>query len=679
MTPPAQSRWFLSTAPATFGERVIAIAVVGISFLAFLITIPYVRVHLTPVPAFIPAYQAALFFVDLITAVLLLGQFARLRSRALLALASGYLFDAAMIVPHTLSFPGVFAPTGLLGSGAQTTAWLYVFWHGGFPLFVLAYAYFRNRPDDEPVTNDKPAMVAAVAGVAAVAAALTVLTTAGHHLLPQIIKDGDYAMLVSKGISPAVWFLTLFALLAVWRRATAVLDLWLMVVMAVWLLDIALAAILGSSRFDLGFYAGRMYGLIAASIVLIALLAEMVRLYGHLTDALRLSEERNAELVHSREALTRAQRMEAISQISAGMAHDFNNLLTVICGNLELIGKTPGDPERVERMAGNAMTAAKRGTRLTRQLLTFGGRETSRPGAFDANRLIREFEPVLQRAAEKMELLTGLSSSLHTIKVDPTQFETALLNLIGNARDAGGSRVIIETRNVTLDESPVGSTPNAAPGAYVVVTVRDTGPGMSTETAARAFEPFFTTKKTGGNSGLGLSQVYGFVRNAGGQVRLDSQPGRGTSVHMYFPKSDRQTPSMPRPEPPRASAAASSVGNETILVVEDDADVLEVTLARLVDLGYGVRHAANAHEAIVLLNGDGQISLLFSDIVLPGGMNGFELAAQAQRIRPGLKVLLTSGHAAASLSQDRGTGLDILEKPYLEEELASRLRQVIGA
>ena len=671
-------RWFLSTAPAKPVERAAAIAVITVSFLAFLVTIPYVRVPLARIPAFIPAYQSALFVVDLITAVLLFGQFARLRSRAILALGAGYLFDAAMIVPHTLSFPGVFAPGGLLGAGEQTTAWLYVFWHGGFPLFVLVYAYFRSHPSDIMSGDLKPALFAVIAAVAALVAALALLTTAGHDLLPRIMRGGDYALLVARGVSPAIWLLTLVALVAVWRRNQTVLDLWLMVVMAVWLLDIALAAILGSARFDLGFYAGRMYGLIAASIVLIALLIEMVRLYSHLTEALQVSEGRNAELIRTREAVARAQRMDAIGQITGGMAHDFNNLFTVICGNLELIGKASDNAERVERMARNAMTAGKRGARLTRQLLTFGGRQITRAATLDPNRLIHDFEPLLVRAAEGMEIMTWLSSSVHAVNVDAMQFETALLNLIGNARDATGGRgrAIIETRNVTFEASQLGSTSNATTGDYVLVTVRDTGPGMPAEVAARAFEPFFTTKETGKGPGLGLSQVYGFVRSAGGHVRLDSQPGRGTSVHMYFPKSDKVA--VPQPKSDSLPPAAS--GGETILVVEDDPDVRDVTLAALVDLGYRVQQAANAQEALDILRGNGPIDLLFSDIVMPGEMNGMALAGEARRIRSGLKVLLTSGDAGAILSHEAGldAGLDILEKPYHHEELAARLRRAIS-
>ena len=681
MDAPRQPRWFLSTAPATKAERIAAFAIIGIAVLAFVVTVPFARTPLARVPAFIPAYQSILFICDLITAVLLLGQLVRLRSRSLMALAAGYLFSATTILAHTLSFPGVFAPAGLIGGGDQTTAWLYVFWHGGFAGFVLVYVYFRQLRSDRIAGDVGAAIVMTLSAALALAAAAILLTTAGHDLLPRLIEGSDYSMAVAKGITPAIWLISFVALIALWRREQTVLDLWLMVVMVAWLLDIGLSAIVGSSRFDLGFYAGRTYSLIAASVVLIALLSEMVRLYGHLADALTVAEHRNRELVDSREALAAAQRMEAIGQLTGGIAHDFNNLLTVIGGNLEMIRKDAGNAERVDGLAERAMTAAKRGARLTRQLLIFGGRQTLRPVTLDVSRLIQDFEPLLLRSAEGTQLMTGLSQTVHPIHVDAGQFETALINLIANARDATGGkgRVIIETRNVDIGAAPLGPSQDLAPGAYVVVTVRDTGAGMTAEVAARAVEPFFTTKEPGQGSGLGLSQVYGFVKSAGGHLRLETQPGRGTSVHMYFPKAAQPVADADKPAAAPSPAPPQRARRETVLVVEDDADVREVTIAAVADLGYAVHEAANAGEALEILRVDPAIDLLFSDIVMPGGMTGLELAVEARRIRPGLKVLLTSGNAGAIPPRDgHQRELEILEKPYPHNELATKLRAVMG-
>lgn len=251
-------------------------------------------------PAFIPSYEAALLFIDLITAILLLDQFARLRAASVLVLAAGYLFDALIIVPHALSFPGAFVPTGLLGAKEQTTAWLYVFWHGGFPLFVLGYAILRHSEASMrrawTIEHVGRAVTAAIVAVAALVAVLTLLATLGHDALPVVMRGGDYSLLVTKGVSPAVWVLTLIAMAALWQRRLRVIDLWLMLVMWIWLFDIALAAVIGSSRFDLGFYAGRIFGLIAASFLLITLLIELSQMYSGALGAAMQAEKKLAEL-----------------------------------------------------------------------------------------------------------------------------------------------------------------------------------------------------------------------------------------------------------------------------------------------------------------------------------------------------------------------------------------------
>ncbi len=281
-----------------------ALAIAGVTLVIFAALVPFVRQPLPPWPAFIPSYETALFFIDLITAALLFDQCARVRSLSILVLACGYLFDALMIVPHALSFPGAFTATGLLGAQEQTTAWLYVFWHGGFPLFVIGYAVLRRMEEEGApwsVATGGSLIAAASIGVALLACALTLLTTWGHDLLPVVMHGSDYSMLVSKGISPAVWVVTLLAMLALWRHKQRVVDLWLMVVMWIWLFDIALAAVIGSKRFDLGFYAGRVFGLIAASFLLVTLLVEMARLHAGALGAAASAEARLAQLLRLRE------------------------------------------------------------------------------------------------------------------------------------------------------------------------------------------------------------------------------------------------------------------------------------------------------------------------------------------------------------------------------------------
>jgi len=292
----------LTTALATRRERRIAAAIAVVSFVLFAAAVPFARVPLAQLPAFIPSYEAALFFIDLITTVLLFDQFARLRSLGILVLASGYLFDACMIVPHALSFPGAFAPSGLLAATPQTTAWLYVFWHGGFPLFVIGYAMLR-RAETSPSSLPPLGWLIAVAAVAValLALALTLLATLGSDLLPVVMQGSDYSPLVTKGVSPTVWVLTLIAVFTLWLGTQRVVDLWLMVVMWVWLFDIALSAVVGSHRFDLGFYAGRIFGLIAASFLLITLLVEMARLHATALGAIASAEARLAHLASRRD------------------------------------------------------------------------------------------------------------------------------------------------------------------------------------------------------------------------------------------------------------------------------------------------------------------------------------------------------------------------------------------
>jgi PAS domain S-box-containing protein len=285
----------LSTAPASSPDRRLAIAVVVASAVVFVATIPFVRVPLARVPAFIPSYESALILNDLITAILLFGQFARIRSRALLALAGGYLFDAMIIVPHMLTFPGIFSETGLLGATEQTTPWLYIFWHGGFPLFVLAYAWL---PDEKALPGGAGAAIAAAAGLlVALVGALTVVATTAADRLPALLQNGHYGLVISSGVSPTVWLLSLAALIALRQRGRgSVLDLWLMVVMWAWLLDVALSAVVSSTRYDVGWYMGRGYGLMAASFVLAVLLLETSSLHGRLADMRAELAERAREL-----------------------------------------------------------------------------------------------------------------------------------------------------------------------------------------------------------------------------------------------------------------------------------------------------------------------------------------------------------------------------------------------
>jgi hypothetical protein len=309
----AETRVYLSNALATETEKRVAGAIALVVVLLFAAAAPFVRLPLAQMPAFIPSYEAALFFIDLITAALLYDEAVRQRSFALVALGAGYLFDALIIVPHALSFPGAFAPSGLLGAGPQTTAWLYVFWHGGFPLFVITYALLRKGETQYAVPSAnrlRRLSLISAAMSAALAAGFTALTTGQHDLLPVVIQDGDYSLLVSKGISPAVWVLTGLAMLSLWERPQRAIDLWLILVMWIWLFDIALSAVIGSHRFDLGFYTGRVFGLIASGFLLVTLILELARLYAKSLAEAERARRQLSELTQARRQAEPAPRKE---------------------------------------------------------------------------------------------------------------------------------------------------------------------------------------------------------------------------------------------------------------------------------------------------------------------------------------------------------------------------------
>jgi signal transduction histidine kinase len=671
-------RVVLIDSPPGRNEKIFSAVLIIAAIATFAIMAPFARVPMQRIDAFIPAYEAALSISDLLTAVLLFGQFARSGLKSLLVLACAYLFNVLIIVPHALSFPGVFGPHGVIGGGVQTTAWLYCFWHGGFALLVLVYAVLANR--DGPTERVRGILVSIAVGVgltAAAAFALTLLATFGHDLLTPIMNGTDYSMEVSKGISPAISLVSVVALVLLWRRRnTSALDLWLFVVMSAWLCDVALSAVVGSSRYDLGWYGGRSFGLLAASFLLVMLLLELNQLYGGLSEALDVAEERNVQLTKSREQLAHAQRLEAMGQLTGGVAHDFNNLLMVVTSSMDIILRSPGNTQKVEKFARAALQACARGQKLTQQLLTFARRQVTRPVTVDPNRVLSDLEDLLSRTiGAGIQIVCDLSPLAHPTLVDKVQFESAILNLVVNARDAmpDGGRVTIRTENVAIDLPQPGGAP---PGRYVKVSVEDDGAGMSEEVRAKAFDPFFTTKEVGSGSGLGLSQVYGFAKSVGGHVEIESETGLGTTVALLLPKSSEpvraETPPNPLPLRPAR-------GKEAVLAVEDDEDVLELAVTALKDLGYSVLMANNASEALSILNGEVRIDVLFSDVIMPGGMNGAQLAVEARRIRPGLKVLLTSGYTAEALAKEHGMPLDleVLGKPYRHEDLADKLRLVM--
>jgi PAS domain S-box-containing protein len=917
---------FLSTMPATRGDRRAALAVVGVSAVLFACAVPFAGVPLTPVPAFVASYQSALAINDLITAVLLFSQFAISRSRALLLLASGYLFTAMAAIVHALTFPDLFVPGGLLGAGSQTTVWLYMIWHGGFPLLVLAYSLLKATTNGSTIRGSTSgAIVTSIIVVAVTMAAFTWLVTAQHDLLPTLLSRGRYTPVMLWVVS-MVWCLSLAALVTLWLyKPHSVLDVWLMVVMCAWLFDIALSAVLNVARFDVGFYLGRIYGLGAASFVLAVLLIDNVGLQAKLArllSSLRLQaaserdlrterdglftavvessndaiitklldgtitgwngaaerlfgfsaaealgrniniivppdrrdevrniiertrrgepiehfetsrvrkdgsavdvslsispirsvsgevvgiskaardiaeskrteralsqeiEERRRifdssndlilvtdtagnfiqvspsvtailgyqpsdmighsavefihpeDLEHTRREmraarrgqskrnfetryvnkegkavalnwtgnwsepvrrhffigrdltekqaaeaqLRHAQKMDAVGQLTGGVAHDFNNILTVITGTIGILEEAVADQPQLAAIAKLIDEAAERGANLTKHLLAFARKQPLQPVELDVNALVLEAAKLLHPTlGENIEITPLLAEDAWTALADPNQLTTAVLNLAINARDAmpNGGKLALETSNVFLDENYASTQSEVTPGNYVMIAVSDTGTGIPPALLERVFEPFFTTKEVGRGTGLGLSMVFGFVKQSGGHIKIYSEEGHGTSVKIYLPRATglQQT---------AAEVQVSSNiegGSETVLVVEDDALVRRYVMTQIESLGYTTLEAANASDALRIIDDVRTIDLLFTDVIMPGIMNGRQLVDEALKRRPGLKTLYTSGYTENAIVHHGrlDSGVLLLAKPYRKSELARMIRLALAS
>nr|WP_257756545.1 PAS domain-containing hybrid sensor histidine kinase/response regulator [Candidatus Viadribacter manganicus] len=376
------------------------------------------------------------------------------------------------------------------------------------------------------------------------------------------------------------------------------------------------------------------------------------------------------------EQLVQAQKMETVGQLSGGIAHDFNNLLTVILGNAEALGLRLKARNDLRQLSDTIILAAERGAELTRGLLAFSRRQVLQPTVIDCNLLIESMRMLLRRTLrEDIALNIAASPTAVNALADPAQIESALLNLSLNAQDAmpDGGTLTFATAEVALDETSFPREP-VQPGNYVAITVTDNGSGMPPEIVERAFEPFFTTKEVGKGSGLGLSMVYGFAKQSNGHVNIYSEPGLGTSIRLYLPLVGQGA------APQRSHAEERTVGgNERVLVVEDDALVRSHAISSLEGIGYRVIVARDGPEALALLRGGVEIDLLFTDVVMPGGMNGWEVAALARELSPRLKVLFTSGYPLETLSS-RGQSdpaARILSKPYRIAELAKQVREVL--
>jgi PAS domain S-box-containing protein len=385
-----------------------------------------------------------------------------------------------------------------------------------------------------------------------------------------------------------------------------------------------------------------------------------------------IAERRAAEV-----ALQQAQKMESIGKLTGGVAHDFNNLLQIISGNLQLLQAEIAPGSKAERRITNAMAGVQRGAKLASQLLAFGRRQPLEPKVVNIGRLVGGMEDLLRRSiGEGVEMETVVSPSLWNAFADPTQVENAVLNLAINARDAmdGIGKLTIEVRNSHLDHDYSQQNPGVDPGQYVMLAVSDTGSGMPPELIERVFEPFFTTKAEGKGSGLGLSMVYGFTKQSGGHVKIYSEVGEGTTVRLYLPRVHESEDVAAGPELVEAGG-----GSETILVVEDDAEVRTIATEMLRELGYKVLTAKDAASAVPILESGMKIDLLFTDVVMPGPIRSPELARKAKELIPGIAILFTSGYTENAIVHGGrlDPGVNLLTKPYSRQALAMRIRDAL--
>lgn len=501
----------LSTLPAQPGERRLAFTVVLILAAFFIVTAPFAKVQLAKVFAFIPVYQTALVVTDFMTAMLLFSQLRIVRSRALMIMACGYLFTAIMLIVHTLSFPGLFSETGL-GAGPQTTAWIYMFWHGGFPVFVIAYALLKNNPHETKQNYSWVSIASGVSAVLATVSGLALIATVGHDLLPPIMIGNHYSPVMIFVVG-SVWTLSFIALSVLWRRRPhTMLDLWLMVVMCSWVFDIALSAVLNAGRFDLGFYAGRIYGLLASSFVLIMLLFENSALYFHLAERTSQLQAANKEL-------------EAFSY---SVSHDLRAPLRAVDGFTSILEKNYGDRLDAEgrRMLTLVRSSAQRMGRLIEDLLALAhfSRQSIKTELVPMEDFVREIinELLSQNTSRTIDFSIG---KLGMVKADRALLKQALLNLLGNAIKFTG-----KTPGAAI-EIGYRESPDAESRIFFV---KDNGAGFDMKYADKLFGVFQRLHRADEfeGTGIGLSIVQRIIVRHGGRLWAESAPGTGAT--FYF-------------------------------------------------------------------------------------------------------------------------------------------------
>jgi len=634
---------FLSTLPAGRRERRLALTVLLVSGAIFLALAPFARRPLGQVWAFIPIYESALVVNDLVTAVLLFGQFSILRSRALRMLASAYLFTAFMTIAHALTFPGLFAPTGLLGAGPQSTAWLYMFWHSGFPLLVIGYALLKSPDAEAGRQPGRPifAVLGSAAAALVVAGAFTLLATAGQSWLPAIMRDNHYTPAMTTVIA-LIWGLSLLALGILWRRRPhSVLDVWLMVVLCAWLFDIGLAVVLNAGRFDLGFYAGRIYGLLAASFVLVVLLLENGMLYARLVETHDSERRERQRAQRAEEAATTANR--AKSEFLSRMSHELRTPLNGILGFAQLLELDVETPEQRDGVA-HILKGGRHLLGLINEILDIARIEA---GKFSISLEPVETGEVIgsaldlvrpQAAARGITLSRAVGWHGH-VMADRQRLQQVLLNLLSNAV------------KYNRPEGAVTVSCDAAPPGRCRLTVTDTGPGIAPERMHRLFTPFDRLDVPEGSiegTGLGLALSKGLVELMGGTLRAESTPGTGSAFSLELPLAE-----APSHEPvvhqTSAPGSDAQIVPGTVLYIEDNPSNLRL-VERIVTRRPGVKllSAVQGRRGLELARAHRPDAIVL-DLHLPD-IGGQEVLArlQADPETRGIPVVILSADATPS-------------------------------
>ncbi|QJR10650.1 Sensor histidine kinase RcsC [Usitatibacter rugosus] len=666
-----------SISSLTAGERQrrLAILATALTVIVFFALLPFAKVQLAVVPAFIPGYQSALVVSDLITSVLLYSQALFMRSRALIVLASGYSFTAAITLVHALTYPDVFSQTGLLGAGPQTTAWLYMFWHGGFPAFVLLYVHLelKGRGSARAAGSFRPVVASSLAVTAALVAVCAFVATAAHDSLVPLISGRRYtpAML---GVVTLVWSLSFAALAALWRaRPHSVLDVWLMVVMVAWIFDIGLSAVLNGGRYDLGFYAGRLYGLVAATVVLVALLVEGAKLHGKLVRAHGVAVAADA----------------AKSTFVATMSHEIRTPLNGVLGMLELLALTPLDKEQ-RTTVGVVRESGRTLLRIIDDILDFSkieaGKLELRPEPASVRDLVERVFNIFSGNASSKGLILRRAVDPRispSVWVDPVRLQQTLNNLVSNAIKFTHSGSV-EIRADLVERRDAED--------IVRFMVIDTGEGIPEAELGRLFKPFSQVSIEGaprvGGTGLGLVICRRLTHLLKGTIDLKSEVGVGTEVSVTLPLPISATPAPAASEsgfiaPPAARPAPTLEQAEkegTLLLIVDDHPINRVVLVKQANaLGYAAETAEDGLEGLDQWS-TGRFAAVITDCHMPE-LSGYEFArairdCEKRHGHPRTPVIACTANALAGEAEKcLAVGMDdYLSKPVALGELAKKLK-----